>query len=197
MAIPTSINGDIPAIRCYRLEDELATIREKVGKQAGNERRTENNDRTKTLRSCAARGQLLQNTATESIVIDVRNGLAQLPIKPIDILCFVHYLVSHAASVFFNFSRPRSTLVLTVPSGMSSTARGFIVRKPVLTAEQDGRTLVQWEEIERVHKIVPQTGVHCLWILFSFQSVFINPDQLFAAAGVLSKNIVGDAVEPG
>ena len=70
------------------------------------------------------------------------------------------------------------------------------MRKPVLTTEQDGRTLVQRQEIEGVHKIVPQSGVHCLRILLPFQSIFVNPDQLFAAAGVLSKNIVGDAVKP-
>src|SRR5437764_8188445 len=44
---------------------------------------------------------------------------------------------------------------------------------------------------------MPQTWIDCLRILLSFQLLFIQADEFFAAAHVLPKTIVSDPVKPG
>jgi hypothetical protein len=48
-----------------------------------------------------------------------------------------------------------------------------------------------------VHKIVSQTGIDSLRILFCLPLVFIHAHQFFAAARVLAKTIVCDSIKPG
>ena len=69
--------------------------------------------------------------------------------------------------------------------------------KAVLTAENDCRAFVERELLERVHQIMFQSGINGLRVVFCFQSSFIDPDQLFALAGIFAKAVVSDAVEPG
>ena len=47
-----------------------------------------------------------------------------------------------------------------------------------------------------MHKIVPQTGIDSLRILFCLPLVFIHAHQLLTAARVLAKAIVRDSIEP-
>lgn len=53
------------------------------------------------------------------------------------------------------------------------------------------------ELLERVHQVMFQSGINGLRVVFCFQSSFIDPDQLFALAGIFAKAVVSDAVEPG
>jgi hypothetical protein len=47
-----------------------------------------------------------------------------------------------------------------------------------------------------MHKIVPQTGIDGLRIVFRLQLLLIHADKLFAAARILAKAIVSDPVKP-
>jgi hypothetical protein len=48
-----------------------------------------------------------------------------------------------------------------------------------------------------MHKIVSQTRIDSLRIMFCLQHVLIHADKLFAAPRILAKTIVSDAVKPG
>jgi hypothetical protein len=56
---------------------------------------------------------------------------------------------------------------------------------------------MQREKTEGVHKVLPQSGVDSVWVLFGLQNVLIDPDEFLSATGVLAKDIVGNPVEPG
>ena len=47
-----------------------------------------------------------------------------------------------------------------------------------------------------MHKIVPQTGIDSLRIMFRLQLLLIHTDKLFAFARILTKTIVSDPVKP-
>jgi hypothetical protein len=47
-----------------------------------------------------------------------------------------------------------------------------------------------------MHKIVPQTGIDSLRILFCLPLFLIDADELLAAPRVLAKAIVGDSIKP-
>ena len=48
-----------------------------------------------------------------------------------------------------------------------------------------------------MHKIVPQSGIDRLRVLFGLPLFFINPDEFLSFAGVFAKTIVGDPIKPG
>src|SRR5215471_14914701 len=48
-----------------------------------------------------------------------------------------------------------------------------------------------------MHKIVPQTGIDSLRILFCLPLLLVHAHQLFAAPCVLAKAIVSDSIKPG
>src|SRR6516162_10107088 len=48
-----------------------------------------------------------------------------------------------------------------------------------------------------MHKIVSQTGIDSMRILFCLPFFFIHADQLLATPGVLAKAIVSDTIKPG
>ena len=70
------------------------------------------------------------------------------------------------------------------------------MRQPVLAAKYNCTALVQRKQIQGMHKIVSQTGVDCLRILFCLPLVLIHADQLFATARIFAKAIVRDSVKP-
>jgi len=48
-----------------------------------------------------------------------------------------------------------------------------------------------------VHQVVFQAGIDSLRILLGLQLSFIDANQLFPAAGILSKTVVSNPVKPG
>ncbi len=67
----------------------------------------------------------------------------------------------------------------------------------VLAAEEDRGPFGERESGERVHEIVPQSRIDHPRIGLRFQLSFVNSDQFFALARVLTKEVVGNAKEPG
>jgi hypothetical protein len=47
-----------------------------------------------------------------------------------------------------------------------------------------------------MHKIVSQTRIDSLWIVFRLQQLLIRADKFFAAARILAKTVVSDSVKP-
>ncbi len=47
-----------------------------------------------------------------------------------------------------------------------------------------------------MHKVLPQSRIHRVGILFGLQDVLIDPDELFFAAGVLTEDVIGNSVKP-
>src|SRR5207253_9656469 len=58
------------------------------------------------------------------------------------------------------------------------------------------RALVQGKEIQCMHKIVSQTRIDSLRIVFRLQLRLIDADKLFAFARILAKTVVSDSVKP-
>ena len=48
-----------------------------------------------------------------------------------------------------------------------------------------------------MHKIVPQSRVNRVGILFGLPLLFIDSDQFLSFAGIFAKAIVGDSIKPG
>src|SRR5947208_16334306 len=76
-------------------------------------------------------------------------------------------------------------------------ARGLVMRQSVLAAKHNSRALVQRKQTQCVHKIMSQTRIDSLRIMLRLPLFLINADNLFAAARILAKTIVRDAVKPG
>jgi hypothetical protein len=74
--------------------------------------------------------------------------------------------------------------------------RGFIVRQTVLAAKYNRGALVQRKQIKRVHKIVSQTGIDSLRVLFCLPLLLIHTHQLLATPRVFAKAIVRDSIKP-
>ena len=70
------------------------------------------------------------------------------------------------------------------------------MRQTVLAAKHHSGAFVQRKQIKRVHKIVSQTGIDSLRILFGLPLLFIHAHQLLAAARIFAKAIVGDSIKP-
>jgi len=48
-----------------------------------------------------------------------------------------------------------------------------------------------------MHKIVPQSGIDSVRVLFGLPLLFIDPDELLSLPGVFAKTIVSDPIKPG
>lgn len=48
-----------------------------------------------------------------------------------------------------------------------------------------------------MHKVMSQTGINRLRVLFGLPLFFIDPDELLSFPRVFSKTIIGDAIQPG
>jgi len=70
------------------------------------------------------------------------------------------------------------------------------MRQTVLAAKHHSCAFVQRKQIKREHKIVSQTGIDSLWILFCLPLLLIHPNQFLATPSVLPKAIVRDSIEP-
>src|SRR5207249_6506637 len=100
-------------------QNKAATVGQNVGERTRQRAHSHQNERTQKLTCRSRGGQLLQNARGKAVILDVKRSFLQPSIQPILFDLLVH-LLAQTAKVFFNFSRPRNTFVLTVPSGMSS-----------------------------------------------------------------------------
>lgn len=67
----------------------------------------------------------------------------------------------------------------------------------VLATKDDRGPFGERELGERVHEIVPQSRIDHPRVGLGFQLSFVNSDQFFAFARVLTEEVVGNAKEPG
>jgi hypothetical protein len=70
------------------------------------------------------------------------------------------------------------------------------MRQTVLATKHYRCALVQGKEVQRVHKIVPQTRIDSLRIVLRLQLRLIDADEFLAFARILAKTIVSDPVKP-
>jgi len=70
------------------------------------------------------------------------------------------------------------------------------VRQTVLAAKYNRGALVYRKQTQRVHKIVSQTGIDSVRVLFSLPLLLIHTNQFFPAARVLAKAIVCNSIKP-
>ena len=70
------------------------------------------------------------------------------------------------------------------------------MRQTVLATEQYRRSLVQRQQAQRVHKVVPQTRIDSVRVLFSLPPFLVDPDQLLSLSRVFTKTIIGDPIKP-
>ncbi len=56
---------------------------------------------------------------------------------------------------------------------------------------------MQRKKLERVHEIVFQGGVDGLWIVLGLELTFVDSDQFFSFAGLLTETVIGNAIKPG
>ena len=71
------------------------------------------------------------------------------------------------------------------------------MREPILAAKHNGRSLVHWKELQRVHEIVFQGGVDGLRIVLGLEFCFVDPDQFLSFPGLLAETVIGNAIKPG
>ena len=71
------------------------------------------------------------------------------------------------------------------------------MRKSILAAKQNCRTLVQGKQIQRMHKVVSQTRIGHLGIPLGLKLFVIDSDKFLASPCVFPKTIVSNAIEPG
>src|SRR2546423_14315849 len=76
-------------------------------------------------------------------------------------------------------------------------ARGFVVREAVLAAEHNGAPFMDGKQLESARKIMAESGIDGLRIVFRFQLSFIDANQLLSFPRFFPVTIVGDSVEPG
>jgi hypothetical protein len=71
------------------------------------------------------------------------------------------------------------------------------MRKSILAAKQNCRTLVQWKQTQRMHKVVSQTRIGHLGIPLGLKLFVIDSDKFLASPCVFPKTIVSNAIKPG
>ena len=71
------------------------------------------------------------------------------------------------------------------------------MREPVLATEHNGTSLMDGKQLESARKIMAESGVDGLRIVFRFQSSFIDANQFLSFPRFFPEAIVGDSIEPG
>ena len=56
---------------------------------------------------------------------------------------------------------------------------------------------MQRQQTQRVHKIMSETRIDSLRILFGLPLFLINADKFLSLAGIFAKAVVGDPIKPG
>jgi hypothetical protein len=75
--------------------------------------------------------------------------------------------------------------------------RGFVVREAVLTAQNDGTAFMDRKQLESARKIMAESGIDGLRIVFGLQLSFIDANQFLSFPGFFAETIVGDPIKPG
>src|SRR6476659_640941 len=76
-------------------------------------------------------------------------------------------------------------------------ARGLVVRKPLLAAQYDGAALMHGKQFKSAGKIMSESGIDGLGIMFGLQLSFIDANQFLPFPRFFPETIVGDPVKPG
>jgi hypothetical protein len=71
------------------------------------------------------------------------------------------------------------------------------VRKTVLAAQNDRGPLVGGQHFESLRKVMAESGIDGLRVMFRLQLSFVDANQFLSFSGFLPETIVGDPVKPG
>ena len=69
--------------------------------------------------------------------------------------------------------------------------------KAVLTAQNDGCAFVDGKQFESAGKIMSESGIDGLRIVFGLQLSFIDANEFLSFPRFLPKTVIGDPVKPG
>jgi hypothetical protein len=76
-------------------------------------------------------------------------------------------------------------------------AGGLVVRKAVLAAQNDRGPFVSGQQLEGAGKIMAESGIDGLRVMFRLQLSFVDANQFLSFSGFLPETVVGDPVKPG
>lgn len=71
------------------------------------------------------------------------------------------------------------------------------MRQAVVAAEHNGAALMDGKQLKSARKVMSESGIDGLRVVFCLQLSFIDANQFFPFAGLFPETIVGDPIKPG